>query len=43
MFEYYNLLDPIEWGAEIFEVNFQQGNFKILWLLVIVQLDVVHN
>ena len=30
MFECYNLLDPMEWGAAIF---WQQGNYKILWLL----------
>jgi hypothetical protein len=33
MFECYNLLDPMEWGATIFEVDVKQGNFKILWLL----------
>jgi hypothetical protein len=33
MFECYNLLAPMEWGAAIFEVDLQQGNFKILQLL----------
>jgi hypothetical protein len=32
MFECSNLLDPMEWGAAIFEVDFQQSNFKILQL-----------
>jgi hypothetical protein len=30
MFEHYNLMDPMEWQAEFFEVDVQQGNSNIL-------------
>jgi hypothetical protein len=31
-FDHYNIVDPKEQRAITFEVDVQQGNFKILWL-----------